>query len=90
LGTLVAGTVVSHHIVLPAVKRLEGFDVVNFTARNSPECVGLSCSILAAQLRTNSHSLFDSFDEALKNVGDGTYNELEPGPYRIFSVYSVD
>ena len=54
------------NIVLPAVKRQEGFDVVNFTARNSPECVGLSCSILAAQLRTNSHSLFDSFDEALR------------------------
>jgi hypothetical protein len=78
------------NIVLPAVKRLEGFDVVNFTARNSPECAGPSCRILAAQLRTNSHSLFDSFDEARKQIDDGTGNELEPGPYRIFFVYSVD
>jgi hypothetical protein len=60
--------------------------MVNFTARNSPECVGLSCRILAAQLRTNSHSLFDSFDEALKQIDDGTGNELEPVPH-IFRLF---
>ena len=43
------------HVVRPAKKRLEGFDVVNFTARTSPECSGLSCSSLARDLPTNAH-----------------------------------
>jgi hypothetical protein len=51
------------NVVLPSGKQLEGFDVVNFTARTSPECSGLSCSSLAAELPTNSHCLFSSFDE---------------------------
>ena len=78
------------NVVPPAKKRLEGFDVVNFTARTSPECSGLSCSSLATELRTNSHCLFSSFDEAEKSLRDGAFNESEPGPYRIFSVYSVN
>ena len=78
------------NVVPPTRKQLEGFDVVNFTARTSPECSGLSCSSLAAELRTNAHCLFSSFDEAEKNLSDGAFNDSEPGPYRIFSVYSVD
>lgn len=78
------------NVVLPPRKQLEGFDVVNFTARTSPECVGLECSSLAEELRTNSHGLFDSFDEAHANVDKGAFHESEPGPYRIFAVYSVD
>jgi hypothetical protein len=78
------------HVVQPSSKRLEGFDVVNFTARTSPECSGLSCSSLAAVLHTNAHCLFVSFDEAEKNLNNGAFKDTEPGPYRIFSVYSVD
>jgi hypothetical protein len=78
------------NVVPPVRKRLEGFDVVNFTARSSPECSGLSCSSLATELHTNAHCLFDSFEEAETHVSDGAFNESEPGPYRIFSVYSVD
>jgi hypothetical protein len=78
------------NIVKPRRKQLEGFDVVNFTARTTPECSGLSCSSLAEELRTNNHALFESFDEAHTNVGNGAFNNSEPGPYRIFSVYSVD
>jgi hypothetical protein len=77
-------------VVSPPRKRLAGFDVVNFTARTSPECSGLSCSSLARDLPTNVHCLFASFDEAKMNVGNGAFNESEPGPYRIFAVYSVD
>lgn len=77
------------NVVVPSRKQLEGFDVVNFTARTSPECSGLSCSSLAEELRTNAHCLFDSFDEAETNVSNGAFNQSEPGPYRIFSVYSV-
>jgi hypothetical protein len=38
------------NVIPPAKKSLEGFDVVNFTARTSPECVGLSCTSLATEL----------------------------------------
>lgn len=78
------------NVVPPPQKRLEGFDVVNFTARTSPECSGLSCSSLARDLHTNAHCLFGSFNEAKTNVNNGAFNESEPGPYRIFAVYSVD
>ncbi|HEY2168497.1 MAG TPA: hypothetical protein VGJ30_02655 [Candidatus Angelobacter sp.] len=78
------------NVVAPSKKQLEGFDVVNFTARTSPECSGLSCSSLARELPTNAHCLFTSFNEAKANVGQGAFNESEPGPYRIFAVYSVD
>jgi len=78
------------NVVFPTEKRLEGFDVVNFTAGNSPECSSLSCSNLAGDLHTNNHCLFASFEEAKANVSDGAFNESEPSPYRIFSVYSVN
>jgi hypothetical protein len=78
------------NVVVPSKKRLEGFDVANFTARSSPECSGLSCNGLAVDLPTNTHCLFASFDEAKTNLDNGSFNESEPGPYRIFAVYSVD
>ena len=78
------------NVVAPSEKQLEGFDVVNFTARTSPECSGLSCSNLARDLPTNAHCLFDSFNDAEVSVSSGAFNESEPGPYRIFAVYSVD
>ncbi|MGA2022144.1 MAG: hypothetical protein ABSH02_16245 [Candidatus Sulfotelmatobacter sp.] len=78
------------NVVVPSRKELEGFDVVNFTARTSPECSGLSCSSLARDLHINAHCLFASFNEAETNLSNGAFNESEPGPYRIFSVYSVD
>jgi hypothetical protein len=55
----------------PSGKQLAGFDVVSFTASTSPECSGLSCSSLAAELRTNANCLSDSFDEAETNVSRG-------------------
>jgi hypothetical protein len=78
------------NVVLPSRKQLQGFDVVNFTARTSPECSGLSCSSLAAELPTNRHCLFSSFEEAEKSLNDGKFENAEPGPYRIFALYSVD
>ncbi|MFZ1139057.1 MAG: hypothetical protein ABR881_04675 [Candidatus Sulfotelmatobacter sp.] len=78
------------NVAVPSRKELEGFDVVNFTARNAPECSGLSRTSLATELHTNAHCLFDSFDEAKKNVNNGAFNESEPGPYRIFAVYSLN
>jgi hypothetical protein len=33
--------------------------------------------------------LFSSFDEAKAHLERGAFNNSEPGPYRIFAVYSV-
>jgi hypothetical protein len=74
----------------PARMRLEGFDVVTFWARNAPEHSPLSCNGLAEELHTNTHCLFDSFDEAETSINTGKFTKCERGPYRIFAVYSVD
>jgi hypothetical protein len=78
------------NVIVPTEKRLEGFDVVTFSNRALPECSPLSCNHLASEVPTNSHCLFDSFDEAERLITNGFFNDSEPGPYRIFSVYSVN
>ncbi len=80
----------STKVVLPSKKQLEGFDVVTFFAKNLPEHSPLSCNSMAEELSTNAHCLFESFDEAETNLNKGAFNNSEPGPYRIFSVYSVE
>lgn len=77
------------NVLLPPSKHLEGFDVVSFSAKSSPECSPLSCNGLADKLSTNSHCLFDSFEDAERSLMQGRFQLCEPGPYRIFSVYSV-
>ena len=44
---------------------------------------------LAAEIETNSRCLLESFEQARKLLEDGMFNNSEPGPYRIFAVYSV-
>ena len=77
-------------VIVPPSKQLEGFDVVTFSCKSSPECSPLSCNGLAEELPTNSHCLFSSFEEAAMNTTSGAFNNIEPGPYRVFSVYSVN
>lgn len=77
-------------VIAPSQKQFEGFDVVTFSAKTSPECSPLSCNSMAEELPTNSHCLFDSFDEAERNLSNGRFKDCEPGPYRIFAVYSVE
>jgi hypothetical protein len=77
-------------VQLPASKVLEGFDVVTFSANNSPECSPLSCNSKAEEIHTNSHCLLESFDDAKQALEEGRFNHCERGPYRIFAVYSVD
>src|SRR2546427_9299862 len=77
------------NVTPPSERKLEGFDVVTFYARNAPECSPLSCNGMAEELRTNAHCLFASFDEAYTNVNNCAFNNSEPRPYRIFAVYSV-
>jgi hypothetical protein len=76
-------------VALPMKKQLEGFDVVTFYAGAAPECSPLSCNGMAKELHTNVHCLFATFEEAKTNIENGAFKNSEPGPYRIFSVYSV-
>jgi hypothetical protein len=77
--------------VVPSTrKRLEGFDAVTFYARTNPECSPLSCNSMAGELHTNAHCLFESFEDAEKSIRKGAFKNAEPGPYRIFAVYSVE
>jgi hypothetical protein len=71
-------------------KQLEGYDVVTFFARTSPECSPLSCNSLADTLPVNRHCLLGSFDEAKQLIEIGAFDQSETGPYRIFAVYSID
>jgi hypothetical protein len=77
-------------VVLPAEKRLEGYDVVTFSAHTSPECSPLSCNNVARTVPTNRRCLLGSFDEAKARVEAGAFDNSEPGPFRIFAVYSID
>lgn len=74
----------------PSAHTLEGFDVVTFSAGTSPECSPLSCNALAAGISTNSHCLLPSLDAAIQALESGSFDNSEPGPYRIIAVYSVD
>jgi len=73
----------------PEEKQLEGYDVVTFSARTSPECSPLSCNDLAGTISVNRHCLLRSLDEAKQQIEAGGFDNSEPGPFRIFAVYSV-
>jgi hypothetical protein len=78
------------NVVLPSRKQFEGFDVVIFSVRTNPGCSPLSCNSMAEELHTNAYCLFESFDEAQRSLDRGSFKSAELGPYRIFSVYSVE
>jgi hypothetical protein len=78
------------NVIPPQEQVLEGFDVVTFYAKNAPECSPLSCNGMAEEIRTNQHCLLESFAEAYDRVNGGAFKNTEPGPYRIFAVYSVE
>jgi hypothetical protein len=77
------------NVSVPEAKVLEGYDVVSFSCQTSPECSPLSCNHLAREVETNSRCLLQSFEQARTLLENGTFNDSEPGPYRIFAVYSV-
>lgn len=76
-------------IIEPKTKNLEGYDVVTFYVRTSPECSPLSCNALATEVETNQHCLLSSMEQAQHMLEQGKFKNTEPGPYRIFAVYSV-
>jgi hypothetical protein len=77
------------NVVAPRQKQLEGFDVVTFFAGSTPECSPLACNKLAEKIPTNSHCLLENFQEAKSQLENGAFADGEPGPYRIFAVYTV-
>jgi hypothetical protein len=75
-------------VVIPPTKHLEGFDVVTFCDgpnSHSP----LSCNSIASDIKTNEHCLLESLDEAVAAIEGDVFDQSEPGPYRIYAVYSV-
>lgn len=78
------------NVEIPSDKQLEGFDVVTFSVHASPECSPLSCCALAKELSVNQHCLFRSFAEAKAAIEHGQFKNSEPGPYRIFAVYTLE
>jgi hypothetical protein len=79
----------STNVSLTEAKVLEGYDVVTFCVQTSPQCSPLSCNSLATEVETNTRCLLQSFEQARALLENGTFNDSEPGPYRIFAVYSV-
>jgi hypothetical protein len=78
------------NVRVPMDKRLEGFDVATFFVHTSPECSPLSCNLLAAEIPVNEHCLFNTFEEAKEAIECGLFKNSEPGPYRIFAIYTVE
>jgi hypothetical protein len=77
------------NVSVPQTKSLEGFDVVTFWAGAAPECSPLSCNGLAREHDVNRHCLLASLEEAISLLKTGAFKNCEPGPFRIFSVYSL-
>lgn len=76
-------------VVSPSEKALEGYDVVTFSVRTSAECSPLSCNSLATEVETSQHCLLSPFERAQQLLEEGKFKNTEPGPYRIFAVYST-
>jgi hypothetical protein len=72
----------------PMTRRLEGFDVVAFEGHTAPECSPLSCNYLATTVEINEHCLLASCEQAIALLEEGRFNDTEPGPFRVFAVYS--
>ncbi len=77
-------------IVVPVNKILLGYDVVTFSQNNAAECSPLSCNSLAEDVETNEHCLLSSLQQAQQLLESGKFKNSEPGPYRIFAVYSPE
>ena len=76
-------------VLVPAGKQLEGYDIVTFQAGTSPECSPLSCNRLAQSTVTNRHCLLNTLQDAKEQLEKGAFANSEPGPFRIFAVYTT-
>ena len=78
------------HVISPKVKLLEGFDIATFSVGAGPECSPLSCNSLATEIRTNRHCLIETLENAKQSLEVGKFQNSEPGPFRVFGVYSTE
>ncbi|WP_197998697.1 hypothetical protein [Gimesia aquarii] len=76
-------------VQIPEEKTLEGYDVVSIFISPAPGCSYLSCNNMAAEISVNRHCLIPTFEEAKSLLTQGVFDNCEPGPSRIFAVYSV-
>lgn len=76
-------------VVAPRRKVLEGFDIVSFSLGTRAECSPLSCNQMAVSVAVNERCLLESLEDAIRFVESGELEGCEPGPYRIFAVYSI-
>jgi hypothetical protein len=74
----------------PNRSQLVGFDVTSFSAGTVPECSPLSCNSLADEIKTNEHCLLATLEDAKLALEAGRFDNSEPGPFRIFAVYTVE
>ena len=74
---------------VPDDRILQGFDIVPYSMHTSPECSPLSCNALAETVEVNAHCLLNSLEVAKCLLEENDASRFEPGPYRIFSVYTV-
>lgn len=77
------------NVKVPVDRQLEGYDIVSFSMGHAPECSYLSCNHMAETIKVNRHCLIETFDEAKTLLSQGVFKGCEPGPCRIFVVYSV-
>lgn len=77
-------------VTAPHGKVLEGYDVVTFSVGTSAECSPLSCNALAGEVETNEHCLLVSLEHAQQLLENCKFKNTEPGPYRIFTVFSLE
>ena len=77
------------NIQIPQNKVLEGYDIASFSTGNTPEHSYLSCNGMAATISVNKHCLLRTFEEAKSLLEKGEFKNCEPGPSRIFAVYSI-
>lgn len=73
----------------PENPTLLGFDVCSYSVGSAPECSPLSCNALANEIPVNGHCLLESLEQAVVLLEAGAFTNSEPGPYRIFAVYSL-
>lgn len=77
------------NVSVPLEKFLIGYDVVSYSLQTSPECSPLSCNYIATEHSVNEHCLIEKIDYAIHLLENGSFDNAEPGPYRIIAVYTV-
>ncbi len=77
------------HVRVPEQRVLAGFDIATFSLGNIPECSPLSCNGLAQQVAVDAHCLMADLDAARAALDSGLFDNAEPGPHRIFAVYTL-